>query len=52
MIAAVGMLSEEEEHFLQKKGPGASFIPEGWTATELVLGMRYVHVADVPRALP
>ena len=42
MIAAVGMLSEEEEHFLQKKGPGASFIPEGWTATELVLGMRYV----------
>ena len=42
MIAAVGMLSEEEEYFLQKKGPGASFIPEGWTATELVLGMRYV----------
>ena len=42
MIAAVGMLSDEEERFLQNEGAGATFIPEGWSATELVLGMRYV----------
>ena len=30
MIAAVGMLSEEEEHFLQKKGPRRDGLQQNW----------------------
>ena len=42
MIAAICLLSHEEERFLQQALDGSINLPEGWRIDELFFGMRYV----------
>ena len=54
MIAAVGMLSEEEEHFPAKEGPWGLIYPRGMDCNRIGSGhaLRRWLVADILRALP